>query len=145
MSQKNCFIDDNLLNPIIEYSKSCSGFEIFYEQQTKDDERTNTGKVKIVGLYSTDDETDLVRFTTVIMGREFESKAIIEMNKALASQGGLVKLQLKMWEVLKNKKIIFLPQGDKGGIDLKTTDINELLKLYGTMAVSKKQKSDTHK
>ncbi len=76
---------------------------------------------------------------------ENESKAIIEMNKALASQGGLVKLQLKMWEVLKNKKIIFLPQGNKGSIDLKTTDINELLKLYGTMAVAQKQKSDTHK
>jgi len=73
---------------------------------------------------------------------ENESKAIVEMNKALASKGGLVKLQLKLWESLKNKKIVFLPQGNKGNIDLKTTDINELLELYGTMSVAGEQNSN---
>lgn len=70
-----------------------------------------------------------------------ESATIIEMNKALASKGGLVKLQLKIWEILKDKKIIFLPQGNSGGIDLKTTNINDLLTLYGTMSVAEQKKN----
>ena len=74
---------------------------------------------------------------------ENESKAIIEMNKALASKGGLVKLQLNLWETLKNKKIIFLPHGaGKGGIDLKTTDVNKLLELYGIESVAQDKGND---
>ncbi|MGA1867099.1 MAG: SPFH domain-containing protein [bacterium] len=76
---------------------------------------------------------------------ENESKAVIEMNKALASKGGLVKLQINLWETLRDKKIIFLPQGDKGGIDLKTTDINELLQLYGTVSVAQDKDSNIKK
>ena len=74
LTQKDCFIDDIHLNPIIEYGY-CKRYEIFYNKQKVDEEKTNTGLVKIIGLYDTEDEYNLVKFTAVIMGREFKTKA----------------------------------------------------------------------
>ena len=45
----------------------------------KNDVKTkHNGIVKIVGRYSTEDESNLVKFIAVVMGRTFESKAIEE-------------------------------------------------------------------
>ena len=81
LAQKNCFIDEEHLNPIIVYAK-CTGFNIFYSEQketVENDVKTkHNGVVKIVGKYSTEDESNIVKFTAIIMGRAFESKAIEE-------------------------------------------------------------------
>ena len=81
LAQRNCFIDEEHLNPIIAYAE-CTGFNIFYNQQKEtieDDVKTkHNGIVKIVGKYSTEDESNLVKFIAVVMGRTFESKAIKE-------------------------------------------------------------------
>lgn len=74
LTQKECFIDDIHLNPIIEYS-NCNKYEIFYNKQKVVDGTTNTGLVKIIGLYNTEDEINLVKFTAIIMGREFKTQA----------------------------------------------------------------------
>lgn len=74
LTQKECFIDDIHLNPIIEHS-NCTRYEIFYNKQTVEADKTNTGMAKIVGLYDTEDEKDLVKFTAIVMGREFKTQA----------------------------------------------------------------------
>ena len=60
----------------------CNGFYISYNQQketVENDVKTkHNGIVKIVGRYSTEDESNLVKFIAVVMGRTFESKAIEE-------------------------------------------------------------------
>lgn len=60
-----------------------------------------------------------------------ESKGIEKMVEALNSSGGTTMVKMKIAESLADKKIYLLPYGDSGGIDLKTTNVNELLKLYG--------------
>lgn len=81
LAQRNCFIDEEHLNPIIAFAE-CTGFDIFYEEQketiVKDVPTKNSGIVKIVGRYSTEDELNIVKFIAVVMGRTFESKAIEE-------------------------------------------------------------------
>lgn len=74
LTQKECFVDDSLLNPFIEFS-NCSNYVISFNKQTIKDDVTNTGMLRIVGLYNTEAETDLVRFTAVVMGREFQTQA----------------------------------------------------------------------
>lgn len=81
LAQRNCFIDEEHLNPIIAYAE-CTGFYISYNQQKEtienDVKTKHNGIVKIVGRYSTEDESNLVKFIAVVMGRTFESKAIEE-------------------------------------------------------------------
>ena len=81
LAQRNCFIDEEHLNPIIAFAE-CTGFYISYNQQKEtieDDVKTkHNGIVKIVGKYSTEDESNLVKFIAIVMGRTFESKAIEE-------------------------------------------------------------------
>lgn len=81
LAQRNCFIDEEHINPIIAYAE-CSGFNIFYNEQKEELSNgikvKNSGVAKIIGRYSTEDESNIVKFTAVIMGRTFESKAIEE-------------------------------------------------------------------
>lgn len=81
LAQRNCFIDKEHLNPIIAFAEG-NGFYISYNQQketVENDVKTkHNGIVKIVGRYSTEDESNIVKFITVVMGRTFESKAIVE-------------------------------------------------------------------
>ena len=81
MAQRNCFIGEEHINPIIDFAE-CSGFNIFYNEQKEELSNgikvKNSGVAKIIGRYSTEDESNIVKFTAVIMGRTFESKAIEE-------------------------------------------------------------------
>jgi regulator of protease activity HflC (stomatin/prohibitin superfamily) len=65
-----------------------------------------------------------------------EAKGIEKMIEALNSSGGKTMVKLKLAEALKGKTIYLLPFGETGGIDLKTTNMNELLQLYGLKSVS---------
>lgn len=82
LAQRNCFIDEEHLNPIIAFAECTGGFYISYNQQKEtienDVKTKHNGIVKIVGKYSTEDESNLVKFIAIVMGRTFESKAIEE-------------------------------------------------------------------
>ncbi len=62
-----------------------------------------------------------------------EAKGITEMNKALAGSGGEIMVKLKLAEALQGKRILLLPSN--GGIDLRSTDVNKLLQLYGAQSL----------
>ncbi|WP_428739429.1 hypothetical protein [Sulfurimonas sp.] len=74
LSQKNCFIDDVHLNPIIAFNE-CNFFDVFYKPQEIVENTTNTGIVKIVGSKRDNDGVFDVAFTALVMGREFKSRA----------------------------------------------------------------------
>ena len=61
---------------------------------------------------------------------EAQAKGIQEMNNAMASAGGEALVKLKIAEALQGKKLILLPVSE-GGMNLKTTNINELIRTMG--------------
>jgi len=64
-----------------------------------------------------------------------EARGLGQMTQALAGKGGETLLKLKVAEALQGKPIVILPVSG-GGLDLKTTDINRLLELYGLRGIS---------
>lgn len=66
-----------------------------------------------------------------------DAKGIAEMNKALQGTGGETMVKLKIAEALEGKKIVLLPLSS-GGLDVKTTDINKLLEVYGLRAMTRR-------
>lgn len=73
LTQRECYIDEYLLNPFIELT-NCNKYVVSFNKQKVDGNLTDTGRVKIIGLYDTEEETDLVKFTAMIMGREFKTQ-----------------------------------------------------------------------
>ena len=71
---------------------------------------------------------------------EADAKGITEMNKALAGAGGATMVQLRLAEVLAGKRILLVPAGS-GGIDLRTTNLNQLLGLAGMQQLSNQNQS----
>jgi regulator of protease activity HflC (stomatin/prohibitin superfamily) len=67
-----------------------------------------------------------------------EAKGIREMNNALAGSGGEAFVKLRIAEALQGKQIILLPVSE-GGMNLKTTDINQLIGTLGIKAMSQKK------
>jgi len=65
-----------------------------------------------------------------------EAKGIQEMNKALAGAGGEAMVKLRIAEAMQDKKIILLPVSE-GGMNLKTTDINQLIQTMGVKSLGK--------
>jgi len=66
------------------------------------------------------------------------AKGIQEMNNALAGSGGEALVKLRIAEAIQGKRIVLLPVSE-GGMNLKTTDINQLIDTMGLKALSKKQ------
>lgn len=64
-----------------------------------------------------------------------EAKGITEMNRALVGSGGEVMVKLKLAEALEGKRILLLPVSG-GGMDIKTTNINQLLETYGIRSLA---------
>ncbi len=67
-----------------------------------------------------------------------EAKGIREMNDAMARQGGEALVKLKIAEALSGKKIMLIPVSE-GGMNLKTTDINQLIHTMGVKTLSTKK------
>ncbi len=65
-----------------------------------------------------------------------QAKGIRSMNKAMESAGGEALVKLKIAEALQGKKIILLPVSE-GGMNLKTTNINELINTMGVKKLSR--------
>ncbi len=64
-----------------------------------------------------------------------EAKGIREMNDALAGTGGEAFVKLQIAEALQGKKIMLLPVSE-GGMNLKTTDINQLINTMGVKSLA---------
>ncbi len=56
----------------------------------------------------------------------------------MARQGGEALVKLKIAEALQGKKIMLIPVSE-GGMNLKTTDINQLINTMGVKALSTKK------
>jgi len=63
-----------------------------------------------------------------------EAKGIQEMNTALAGSGGEALVKLRIAEAMQGKRIMLLPVSE-GGMNLKTTDINQLIQTMGIKAL----------
>ncbi|MGD8353224.1 MAG: SPFH domain-containing protein [Pseudomonadota bacterium] len=66
-----------------------------------------------------------------------EADGIRAMNRALTGSGGETLVKLQIAEALQGKRILLLPVSE-GGINLKTTDINDLLKVYGIQGMARR-------
>ncbi len=64
-----------------------------------------------------------------------EAKGIQEMNKALTGAGGEAMVKLRIAEAMQGKQIMLLPVSE-GGMNLKTTDINQLINTMGVKALA---------
>jgi len=64
-----------------------------------------------------------------------EAKGIQEMNNALAGSGGEALVKLRIAEAMQGKKIMLLPVSE-GGMNLKTTDINQLINTMGVRSLA---------
>ncbi len=64
-----------------------------------------------------------------------EAKGIQEMNNALAGAGGEAFVKLRISEALQGKHIMLLPVSE-GGMNLKTTDINQLINTMGIKSMA---------
>ena len=69
-----------------------------------------------------------------------EAEGILKMNEALSGAGGEAMVKLEIAESLMNKRIIMLPMGG-GGLDVRSTDVNALLDLYGIQQLIEKSKA----
>ncbi len=66
----------------------------------------------------------------ILAEQRAKAKGIAERAKALAGSGGRNIVKLKVAEALKGKPIVFIPSG---GMDLRTTDVNQLLESYAVV------------
>lgn len=67
------------------------------------------------------------------------AEGILKMNEALSGAGGEAMVKMAIAESLMNKRIVMLPIGG-GGLDIRSTDINSLLELYGLQHVAGQDK-----
>ncbi len=63
-----------------------------------------------------------------------EARGFREMNEAMNRAGGETLVKLKIAESLQGKKIILLPMSE-GGMNLKTTDMNQLIQTLGVKSL----------
>lgn len=70
-----------------------------------------------------------------------QAQGIRKMNQALAGSGGDVMVKLELAKALKNKRIVLLPT--QSGYDIKTTDVNKLLEVYGTQKIATQKSTST--
>ncbi len=59
------------------------------------------------------------------------------MVEAVNNTGGTTMIKMKLAEALKGKKIYLLPYGNADGIDLKTTNVNDLIKVFGIRSLDR--------
>lgn len=66
-----------------------------------------------------------------------QAKGIEKMVEAVNNTGGTTMIKMKLADALKGKKIYLLPYGGSEGIDLKTTNVNDLLKVFGVKSLER--------
>jgi regulator of protease activity HflC (stomatin/prohibitin superfamily) len=84
-------------------------------------------------------EADAIRYEreqqaqSIRVEADAKSQGLRERAQALAGTGGRNMVKLEVAKQLKGKKIVFVPAGS--GMDLRTTDMNALLGVYGVTAM----------
>ncbi|MCX5757157.1 MAG: SPFH domain-containing protein, partial [Candidatus Hydrogenedentes bacterium] len=63
-----------------------------------------------------------------------EAEGVRKMNEALSGPGGEAVVKLAIAKALAGKRIVQIPMG--GGFDVRSTNINSLLELYGAKAAA---------
>ncbi|MBN1827552.1 MAG: prohibitin family protein [Deltaproteobacteria bacterium] len=67
-----------------------------------------------------------------------EARGIEQMNRALAGSGGEALVKLRIAEAIQDKQILLLPLSE-GGMNLKTTDVNQLIQMLGVKKLSERK------
>ncbi len=75
--------------------------------------------------------------TAILAEKRARAEGLAARARALGGAGGRNLVKLQVAEALQGKRIVFVPAG--GGMDLRTTDMNDLLEVYGLQAVSQKE------
>lgn len=70
-----------------------------------------------------------------------EAQGIQEMNRAMEGAGGEALVKLQIAEALQGKKILLLPVSE-GGMNLKTTDINQLINTLGVKSLAPEKRPE---
>ncbi|MBN2798594.1 MAG: prohibitin family protein [Deltaproteobacteria bacterium] len=128
-----------------EAARLLSETEAAREEMKRDLERAKGQVSKAIEEARGEAEKRKLKADAIFFEREQQAAAILaekramaegltERANALAGSGGKSMVKLKVAEALKGKKIVFLPAG--GGMDLRTTDVNDLLSVYGVKAAS---------
>ncbi|MGC6510414.1 MAG: SPFH domain-containing protein [Myxococcota bacterium] len=65
------------------------------------------------------------------------AEGLTERARALGGSGGTALVKLEVAKALKGKKIIFLPASS--GLDIRSTDVNNLLQAYGIQSATKSE------
>ena len=98
------------------------------------------GKAKQVELqadaYFESKKLDASAITTE---RKTQAQGLRKQRQAIAGAGGKTMVKLKVAESLQGKRIILIPIGEGGGINLQKTDINDLLGLMGVEKAAEKK------
>lgn len=71
----------------------------------------------------------------ILAEKRASAKGLTERARAMSGAGGEAMVKLKIAEALQGKKIIFIPAGS--GIDLRETNVNDLLQVYGAQSIGK--------
>ena len=66
---------------------------------------------------------------------EAAAEGVRKMNEALSGEGGMAMVKLEVATALKGKRIIMFPMGG-GGLDVRNTDVNALLQLFGVQKLA---------
>ena len=66
------------------------------------------------------------------------AEGVRKMNEALSGEGGMAMVKLEVATALKGKRIVMFPMGG-GGLDVRNTDVNALLQLFGVQKLAEKK------
>jgi regulator of protease activity HflC (stomatin/prohibitin superfamily) len=72
--------------------------------------------------------------TAILAEKQARAQGLTEQARAMSGAGGEAMVKLAIARALQGKKILFMPAGE--GMDVRTTDVNSLLKTYGVQAVA---------
>ena len=67
----------------------------------------------------------------ILAERLAEAQGIAKQRKAISGAGGRTMVKLRIARALEGKRIVLVPVGDAGGLNLQRTDINALLTTLG--------------
>ena len=129
-----------------ETSRLTSETEAAREEMKRDLERARGAVSQTLEKASGEAARRQLEADAIYFERERQAQAIVsekaataqgltERAKALSGSGGKAMVKLAVAEALLGKKILFVPAGS--GVDMRTTDMNSLLELYGAKSLSK--------
>jgi regulator of protease activity HflC (stomatin/prohibitin superfamily) len=132
-----------------EASRLISATEAAREERKRDLEKAKGGVMKLIAEADGDAQKRKLEADAIYYERQQQAEAILaekqaraegltERARALSGSGGRNMVKLEIARALQGKKIIFVPAGS--GMDLRTTDVNDLLQVYGATTIANPDK-----